>query len=98
MDQVNNKLYVGNLSWSTRVEELSDLFGEVGSVEDAVILTDRETGRSRGFGFVTMSTDEEAQEAINRYNDFEFGGRKLKVNVARPREERPPRRRSYNRY
>ena len=85
---MGNKLFVGGLAWAATEGALRDLFGEAGSVTDAVIVNDRETGRSRGFGFVTMSTDEEAKDAVEKFNDTEFQGRKLTVNEARPREDR----------
>ena len=81
-------MFVGGLSWDANDDDLKGLFGECGTVTDGVILQDRETGKSRGFGFVTMSSDEEAQAAIEKYHDFEFMGRKLTVNEARPREDR----------
>ena len=83
-----NKLFIGSIAWGTTVEGLKEAFGQAGSVEDAVIITDRETGRSRGFGFVTMSTAEEANAAIEMWNDKELDGRTIKVNIAKPREER----------
>ena len=86
---MNNKLFVGNISYEIITSQLEEVFGEHGSVVDAIILNDRDTGRSRGFGFVTMATDEEAQKAIDALNGAEFNGRKLAVNVARPREDRP---------
>lgn len=82
------KLYVGNLSFKTTEAGLRDLFEQVGEVVEANLITDRDTGRSKGFGFVEMATDELAQEAIKRFNGFEFGDRALTVNEARPREER----------
>ena len=84
-------IYVGNLSWNTNDNQLNELFSQHGSVESARVLADRETGRSRGFGFVEMSNDSEGQAAINALNGYELDGRALKVNVARPREERPKR-------
>jgi len=86
--EMGNKLFVGGLSWDATEDDLRDLFGETGSVTDAVIVSDRETGRSRGFGFVTMSSDEEAKAGVEKFNDFEFQGRNLTVNEARPREDR----------
>ncbi len=82
------KLYVGNLSFRTTQEDLRDLFAQAGTVESASVIEDRETGRSRGFGFVEMATQEEAQAAIEQFNGKEFNGRNLTVNEARPRTER----------
>jgi len=82
------KLYIGNLNFKTTGEDLQELFGEVGTVESASVVMDRETGRSRGFGFVEMSSSEEGQKAIEQFNGKEFGGRNLSVNEARPREDR----------
>ncbi len=81
------KLYVGNLSFKTTEDELADLFSEVGQTESVRIITDRDTGRSRGFGFVEMD-DDNADRAIEKFNGMEIGGRALTVNEARPREER----------
>ncbi|MBI2608947.1 MAG: RNA-binding protein [Deltaproteobacteria bacterium] len=78
------KLYVGNLSYTTTEQDLSDLFSQCGTVESAKIITDRDTGRSKGFGFVEMSNDDEAQAAISKFNNAEQDGRALKVNEARP--------------
>ena len=85
---MGTKVFVGGLSWDANDDDIKELFGECGTVTDGVILQDRETGKSRGFGFVTMASDEEAQAAIEKYHDFEFMGRKLTVNEARPREDR----------
>ena len=82
------KLYVGNLSFNTSSEDLRDLFSQAGTVETANVVEDRDTGRSRGFGFVEMATKEEGEAAIAQFNGKEFGGRNLTVNEARPREER----------
>ncbi|HVG28463.1 MAG TPA: RNA-binding protein [Pyrinomonadaceae bacterium] len=82
------KLYVGNLSFNTSSDDLRDLFAQAGTVESASVVEDRETGRSRGFGFVEMSTKEEADAAIQQFNGKDFGGRNLTVNEARPREDR----------
>ena len=84
---MGTKVFVGGLSWDASDSDIKELFGECGTVSDAVILQDRETGRSRGFGFVTYASDEEAQAAIEKFHDFEYMGRKLTVNEARPREE-----------
>lgn len=82
------KLYIGNLSFQTSSEELQQLFSQAGSVESANIIEDRETGRSRGFGFVEMSTKEEGQAAMAQFNGKDVNGRALKVNEAKPRENR----------
>jgi len=82
------KLYVGNLSFDTSNEDLQQLFAKAGTVESASIVEDRETGRSRGFGFVEMSTKEEGAAAIQQFNGKEMGGRALNVNEAKPREDR----------
>ncbi len=82
------KLYVGNLPHSTTENELQGLFASYGNVMSAQVIVDRDTGRSKGFGFVEMSSDSEAQAAIDALNGQEFGGRPLTVNEARPREER----------
>lgn len=85
------KLYVGGLPYSTTEDELRSHFAQAGSVTSAVIIMDKMSGRSKGFGFVEMSSDEEAQKAISMFHDQDFGGRKLTVNEARPMEARPPR-------
>jgi RNA recognition motif-containing protein len=82
------KLYVGNLSFQTSSEDLRDLFSQAGTVESASVVEDRDTGRSRGFGFVEMATREEGEAAIQQFNGKEVGGRNLNVNEARPREDR----------
>jgi RNA recognition motif-containing protein len=82
------KLYVGNLAFHTTSQDLQDLFGQVGTVESAQIIEDRDTGQSKGFAFVEMSTDAEAASAIDQFNGKEVSGRMLKVNEARPRENR----------
>ena len=84
----NNKLFVGNLSFDTTENDLQDTFAAHGSVLEANLMMDRVTGRARGFGFVTMSTPEEAQNAITALNGTSINGRALTVNVAKPREER----------
>jgi RNA recognition motif-containing protein len=87
--RMNNKLFVGNLSFQTTENDLNDAFAAHGSVTEANLMMDRATNRSRGFAFVTMSTDEEAQKAIAAMNGKELNGRAITVNIARPREERP---------
>jgi RNA recognition motif-containing protein len=82
------KLYVGNLSYDTNDSDLQQLFAEYGTVQSAQVIMDRDTGRSKGFGFVEMGSDQEAQAAINGLNGKEAGGRSLTVNEARPREDR----------
>lgn len=82
------KLYVGNLSFNSNENDLSTLFSEVGTVESATIVSDRETGRSRGFGFVEMSSKEEGNAAIEKFNGAEIDGRSLTVNEAKPKESR----------
>lgn len=91
------KLYVGGLPYSTTDSELSQVFAKFGEVESANVIMDKMTGRSRGFGFVSMVNDEEAMKAIDSMNGADFGGRKLNVNEAKPLEDRPPRRdRNFN--
>ena len=85
---MSTKLYVGNLAFQTTSQELQELFAQAGTVESASVVEDRDTGRSRGFAFVQMSTNEEATAAINQFNGKELGGRALKVNEAKPRENR----------
>jgi RNA recognition motif-containing protein len=85
---MSNKLFVGNLSFETTENDLQDAFAAHGTVVEANLMTDRTTGRPRGFGFITMSSPEEAQKAIAALNGSQLGGRALTVNVARPREER----------
>ena len=86
---MGNKLYVGNLAYSVRDESLQQAFSQFGTVTSAKVMMDRETGRSKGFGFVEMGSDAEAQSAINGMNGQSLEGRPLVVNEARPREERP---------
>ncbi|MCR9202721.1 MAG: RNA-binding protein [Planctomycetaceae bacterium] len=81
-------IYVGNLSYNTSSSDLERAFSEFGSVSRANVISDRETGRSKGFAFVEMQNDSDAQDAINSLNDQDLDGRRLKVNVAKPREER----------
>lgn len=85
---MSKKLYVGNLSFDTTNQDLNDLFGQHGTVESSNIIEDRETGRSLGFGFVEMSSNEEASAAIAAFDGKEVDGRNLKVNEAKPREDR----------
>ena len=86
---MGSKLYVGNLSYNTTSSELEQLFGAYGTVQSAEVIADRDTGRSKGFGFVQMGSDDEAQAAIAALNGKEQDGRALTVNEAKPREERP---------
>lgn len=90
MDQ--KKLYVGNLPWSLTSDALRDMFSSYGEITDAVVITDRMSGRSKGFGFVTFAAEADAQKAAAEMNDKEVEGRKLVVNTAKPREERTDRR------
>lgn len=82
-------IYVANLSWSTNSDSLQELFSQYGEVTSAYIINDRETGRSRGFGFVEMPNDEEGQKAIDSLNETDFEGKTIAISVARPRTERP---------
>jgi RNA recognition motif-containing protein len=86
---MGNKLYVGNLSYNVRDDDLQQAFAQYGSVSSAKVMMDRDTGRSKGFGFVEMGSDAEAQSAINGMNGQSLDGRAIVVNEARPREERP---------
>lgn len=85
---MNNKLYVGGLPYATTEAELRELFAQAGTVTSVSIIIDRDSGRSKGFGFVEMSTDEEAQNAIKMFNGYTLGERQLVVNIARPMEKR----------
>ena len=85
------KLYIGNLSYSTTEEGLRTLFSQAGTVESVDIIKDRNTGRSKGFAFIAMSNQAEAEKAISMFNETIFDNRTIKVNIARPREERPAR-------
>lgn len=85
------KLFVGGLPYKTTDQELSDAFAQAGTVVSASVIIDRATGRSKGFGFVEMSTDDEADAAVNLWNGKDFGGRNIMVDVARPMQERAPR-------
>ena len=86
---MNSKLYVGNLSFNTSENDLRELFSQAGEVREATIISDKFTNRSRGFGFVVMSTDAGAQAAIDQLNNRDLQGRNLTVNIAREREDRP---------
>ena len=88
---MGNKLYVGNLPYSVRDSDLEQAFGQFGAVTSAKVMMERDTGRSKGFGFVEMGSDAEAQAAINGMNGQSLGGRSVTVNEARPMEARPPR-------
>jgi cold-inducible RNA-binding protein len=81
---MNNKLYVGNLSFETNETDLQTLFAQAGTVQTVNIIRDRDTGRPRGFGFVEMTTEADAQNAIDQFNEQPFGGRNLTVNIAKP--------------
>ncbi|KKQ36973.1 MAG: RRM domain-containing RNA-binding protein [Candidatus Roizmanbacteria bacterium GW2011_GWA2_37_7] len=93
MDQ-NNKIFVGNLAWEVRDDKLREIFSQFGEITDAVVIIDRRTNRSKGFGFITFATPEAAQAAIAAMHGQEVDGRNIVVNIARPREERP--RREFN--
>ncbi|MBI2334283.1 RNA-binding protein [Candidatus Daviesbacteria bacterium] len=84
----NKKLFVGSLPWGVDDAKLAQIFSQAGTVVSAQVVKDRDTGRSRGFGFVEMSSDEEAQNAVNNLNGTDVDGRKIVVNIARPREDR----------
>ena len=88
---MSNKLFVGGLSWDTTEQSLRDFFAQAGTVVSASVIMDKFSGKSKGFGFVEMSSDDEAQKAIEMWNGKDFGGRSLTVNEARPMEERPRR-------
>src|SRR5262245_20354539 len=87
---MGTKLYVGNLSFNTTENELQELFSQAGTVQEVTLMQDKFTGKSRGFAFVTMSSEEDAQNAISKFNGQTIEGRPLTVNEARPREPRPP--------
>src|SRR5437867_8716833 len=87
---MGTKLYVGNLSFNTTENELQELFSQAGAVQEVTLMQDKFTGKSRGFAFVTMGSDQEAQNAITQFNGKSVEGRSLTVNEARPREPRPP--------
>jgi len=88
---MESKLYVGNLPYKTRDESLQELFSQAGTVVSANVITDRESGRSKGFAFVEMSSPAEAEKAIQMFNGYSLEGRDLRVNLARPREDKPRR-------
>lgn len=88
---MSKKLYIGSLSYSTTEDSLKDAFSQVGTVESAIVITDKMSGRSKGFGFVEMSTEAEAQKAIEEMNGKELDGRTINVAEARPMEDRPKR-------
>ncbi len=88
---MNTKLYVGNMSYDMTEEDLRTMFSQAGTVEAIDIIKDRDTGRPKGFAFVTMNSQAEAEKAISMFNEKQFNDRELKVNIARPREERPNR-------
>ncbi len=88
---MNNKLFVGNLAWTTTAGAIESACAACGTVSECSLMLDRATGRSRGFAFVTMSSEEEANKVIESLNGQDIDGRKLQVNIARPKEDRPPR-------
>jgi len=90
------QIYVGNMSYQTTEEDINSLFSEFGEVSKVTLIADRETGRAKGFGFVTMNDDEAANKAIEALNEKEFSGRTLRINEAKPREDKP--RGDFNRY
>jgi RNA recognition motif-containing protein len=85
---MSNKLFIGNLSYNATEESLREAFSQVGTVQSAVIIMDRDTNRSKGFGFVEMATEQEAQTAIEKLHDTELDGRKMIVTIARPKEDK----------
>ena len=85
---MESKLYVGNLSFNVTEEQLRELFSQAGTIKEVALIMDRDTRRPKGFGFVEMTTQEEAQKAIEMFNEHELDGRKLTVNMARPKEDR----------
>ncbi len=89
MDEQNSKLFVGSLAWATTDQSLAQAFSAAGTVTDAKVITDRETGRSKGFGFVTMSTADEAQTALEMFHQKDLDGRTINVSFARPKEDAP---------
>lgn len=85
---MNNKLFVGSLPWAVTSERLAEVFGEHGEIEEAVVISDRATGRSKGYGFVTFKNEEDAKKALEALNGKEVDGRAVVVNIAKPREDR----------
>jgi len=92
---MSKKLFVGNIDWNATDADLSELFAQHGAVEEAVIVKDKFSGRSKGFGFVTFTNDDDADKALSELNGYELKGRALAVKVANPPSERPPRRDSF---
>ncbi len=86
---MDSRLYVGNLPYKATEDQLRELFAQAGTVKEVLIIKDRDTGQSKGFAFVTMETQEEAENAIRQLNGKSFGNRELKINIARPKEDRP---------
>lgn len=86
---METKLYVGNLSYATNEDELRNLFSQAGTVATVELIKDRDTGQSKGFAFIQMGNQSEAEKAISMFNGYDLGNRQIKVNIARPREERP---------
>lgn len=86
---MTKRLFVGSLSYTTTAGQLEELFSQVGKVSSVNLITDKFSGQSKGFAFVEMTNDKETEDAIKKFNDFELDGRKLVVNIARPKEDRP---------
>ncbi len=95
---MQSKLYVGNLSYNVSEDQLRELFGQAGEINQVTLIMDRDTRRPKGFGFVEMNTQEDAEKAIQMFNDQELDGRRMTVNLAKPREERGASNRSRSRY
>jgi cold-inducible RNA-binding protein len=91
MEENKKKLFVGGLPYAVRDDELREHFAQAGEVVSATVIMERDTGRSKGFGFVEMATEEAAQKAVEMLHETDMGGRNIIVNIARPKEERPPR-------
>jgi RNA recognition motif-containing protein len=91
MEHIVTQIYVGNIPYSKSEQDLNDLFSQFGEVSSVKFINDRDTGRFRGFGFVEMPSEDEAQKAIDKLENSDYDGRTLRVNVARPRQPRPPR-------